>query len=100
MYAFSPLIKLINGLVSGLNFIMGALNKVGNKKIENEFSTNSDLPKSSGARLNSAGMNNANTITNIDKALLEIKGINLPGDLAFESSGNSKNITFDLGQNK
>jgi len=104
MSALSPIIKMVNLLVSGLNLLFGALNKIGNKKYKASVDVGvggDDSPKSSNARSYNAGIDSKQTITNIDKAMLEIKGTNIPAGIDFEKSGDwSKNIVFDLGQNK
>lgn len=99
MFALSPIIKLIDGLVTGLNFVLNALNKIGRQQQTEQFGAGT-LPESTTARLAGAGLNTSTTTTNIEKSLLEIKGVNLPKDLQFDASGNLKNINLDVGDNK
>ncbi len=100
MFALSPIIKLINGLVSGLNFVLNALNKLGRGGQMAGFGVGEgEEPKSTTARLTEAGVNKQQ-ITNIEKALLEIRGVNLPPNVELEMQGDLKNVNLDLGVNK
>jgi hypothetical protein len=58
------------------------------------------LPESTTARLAGAGLNTSTTTTNIEKSLLEVKGVNLPPGIELDASGNLKNINLDVGDNK
>lgn len=99
MFALSPVIKLIDGLVTGINFLLNALNKLGRKKQTEAFGGGGESPRSTEARLTEAG-GSKQSITNIEKALLEIRGVNLPPNLEFQMEGNLKNVNLDLGLNK
>jgi TP901 family phage tail tape measure protein len=100
MFALSPIIKLINGLVTGLNFVLNALNKLGRgRQMEGFGAEGGELPKGTQTRLTEAGVDKQR-VTNIEKALLEIRGVNLPPNLEFQTSGNLENVNLDLGVNK